>query len=192
MSLSTNALAAVAKGKTAQFVADAYGLSRREVVREAQAAGYRHDPTSDTFLATPAVVRPTVSDLPTGFIAAEQPPAEPDLLDVARGMAPHSKRVARALTKAEQALVDLSAAVTDEAAKAELRAKEQRLADELARVRAELKGDDRAMPAVDWTVDRLTASAKEIRAWAAANGIDCPARGKVPASVRQAFDEAAA
>jgi len=31
-------------------------------------------------------------------------------------------------------------------------------------------------------------SAKEVRAWARAHGLDVPARGRIPESVRQAFD----
>jgi len=34
------------------------------------------------------------------------------------------------------------------------------------------------------------ASAKEIRAWARSNGHDVPERGRIPASVRDAFDSA--
>ena len=187
MSLSDNALAAIAKGKTTQFIADAYGLSRREVVREAQAAGYRHDPTSDTFRAT-AAVRPigatsTSTRPPTPPVVPVRP-ATRDLLSEASDLAGSSKQIAKALHKANVALKALADAIEADRTKAELRAEEQRLADELRRVREELRGTPKSTKA------STGASAKDIRARAAANDVECPARGVIPNVVREAFEEA--
>jgi hypothetical protein len=194
MTLSDNALAAIAKGKTAQFVADAYGLSRREVVRLAQAAGYQHDPTSDSFRAT-AAVRPTgavatrtpgISDRPAPPVVPVRPAAR-DLLSEASELAPGSKKIGRALAKANEALKALNEVVIEDRAKAELRAEEQRLADELRRVREQLRGGSK--PSTSTTSG---ATAKQIREWAAANDVECPAHGQVPGSVRQAYEAAQA
>jgi hypothetical protein len=195
MSLSDNALAAIAKGKTAQFVADAYGLSRREVVREAQAAGYQHDPTSDYFRAA-AAVRPVTgvagSRTPGTTVSPAPPvvpvrPAARDLLSEAAELAPGSKKIGRALAKANEALKALNDVVIEDRATAELRGEEQRLADELRRVREQLRGGSKTS-----TSTTSGATPKQIREWAAANDIECPARGKVPNSVREAYDAAQA
>lgn len=192
MTLSDNALAAIAKGKTAQFIADAYGLSRREVVREAQAAGYQHDPTSDGFRAT-AAVRPVTGvagSRTPGITATPAPPVRPatrDLLSEASDLAGSSKKIARALAKANEALKALGDAVAEDSAKAELRAEEQRLADELRRVREQLRGGCKTSASTT-----SGATAKQIRQWAAANDIDCPSVGIVPKAVRAAYDAAQA
>jgi len=185
MTLSDNALAAIAKGKTAQFVADAYGLSRREVVRQAHLAGYRHDPTSDAFLATSDArpIHATSTPTPTPP-AVPVRPATRDLLSEASDLAPGSKKIGRALNKAFEALKALSEAIEADRAKAELRAEEQRLADELRRVREELRGTPKSTKA------STGASAKDIREWAAANDVECPAMGIIPKAVRAAFEAA--
>jgi hypothetical protein len=188
MSLSDNALAAIAKGKTAQFVADAYGLSRREVVRQAHLAGYRHDPTSDAFQAT-SDARPiaaTSTPAPTPPVVPVRPAAR-DLLSEAAELAPGSKKIGRALAKANEALKALNDVVIEDRATAELRGEEQRLADELRRVREQLRGGNKTSSS---TTSGVTP--KRIREWAAANDIECPARGKVPNSVREAYDAAQA
>jgi hypothetical protein len=188
MSLSDNALAAIAKGKTAQFVADAYGLSRREVVRQAHLAGYRHDPTSDAFQAT-SDARPiaaTSTPAPTPPVVPVRPAAR-DLLSEAAELAPGSKKIGRALAKANEALKALNDVVIEDRATAELRGEEQRLADKLRRVREQLRGGNKTSNS---TTSGVTP--KQIREWAAANDIECPARGKVPNSVREAYDAAQA
>jgi hypothetical protein len=192
MTLSDNALAAIAKGKTAQFIADAYGVSRREVVRQAHLAGYRHDPTSDGFRVT-AAVRPVTGvagSRAPGITATPAPPVRPvarDLLSEASDLAGSSKKIARALSKANEALKALGDAIAEDSAKAELRAEEQRLADELRRVREQLRGGNKTA-----TSTTSGATAKQIREWAAANDIECPAMGIVPKAVREAYEAAQA
>ena len=94
-----------------------------------------------------------------------------------------SKTVARAAQKVLDAVARLDEAWEADAAKAELRAKRDRLRKQLAAVEAELRGQTAKITPVsrDW---------KQIRAWAAANGIDCPATGKVPNAVVDAYDQA--
>jgi hypothetical protein len=58
-----------------------------------------------------------------------------------------------------------------------------RLERQLAEARAKLKG--RTILDVDSSV-----SAAELRAWASRNGYECPARGRVPSAVREAYEAA--
>lgn len=60
----------------------------------------------------------------------------------------------------------------------------ERLERQLAEAKARLKGG-RASVTVGSGV-----SAAELRAWAKANGVECPAMGKVPGAVREAFEAA--
>jgi len=96
------------------------------------------------------------------------------------------------VSRASNALVQLEEALTIgerrrqaeadiEAAKAALVAAQERLRDLKA-------GKTPAAPARIPSTDEPTP--KEIRAWAAANGIECAPNGKIPASVRQQYDTA--
>lgn len=123
-------------------------------------------------------------------------PAHRDLID--EGKAHSSLKVQRAAVKAEVALKALAAMVEStrleeaakraaEKAKAEARAEVERLEQQLAEAQAKLRGPARAAAVAVVAPNQAGASAKEIRAWAAANGIDCPARGIVPAAVVDAY-----
>ena len=70
----------------------------------------------------------------------------------------------------------------ENAAKAELRAERDRLKAQLKKVESQLRGGaPAAAPARDW---------KAIREWAADSGLDCPATGKVPNAIVDAYDQA--
>lgn len=71
-----------------------------------------------------------------------------------------------------------------EARESEARKEIERLERQLAAARAKLKGGQAAATAT------AGPAASEIRAWAAANGVACPAMGRVPADVREAFEAA--
>ena len=107
------------------------------------------------------------------------------------GKRPHSRelvahddpRIARAAGKVMAAIAALDEAWTAYSAKAELRAERDRLKRQLADVEAALRApaSKPAQQTRDW---------KQIRAWAADNNIDCPATGKVPNAVVDAYDQA--
>lgn len=61
----------------------------------------------------------------------------------------------------------------------------ERLTRELAEAKARLRGGSATTLDVDSSV-----SAADLRKWAQENGIECPAMGRVPASVREAYDAA--
>lgn len=80
----------------------------------------------------------------------------------------------RATIEAERAEDDLR-----ESARKEI----ERLERQLREAKSRLRGDGGSTTlSVDSSV-----SAAELRRWAASNGIDCPAVGRVPATVREAF-----
>jgi len=84
-------------------------------------------------------------------------------------------------------------AAAAEREKVEARAEVERLEKELAEAKAKLTGKKPATPKpAGGTPDGVRASgpvpsAAEIRAWAAANDVECPARGIVPNAVRAAY-----
>lgn len=71
--------------------------------------------------------------------------------------------------------------------KAELQAEVDRLEAELAAKKAALRGNT---PATAKAKTAAGGDAKAIRAWAANTGIDCPARGRIPAQIREQYDAA--
>jgi Lsr2 len=50
--------------------------------------------------------------------------------------------------------------------------------------------EDERSPQADEQQDATAPKASEIRAWAKENGVECPAKGKVPQVVRDAYDAA--
>lgn len=94
-------------------------------------------------------------------------------------------------------LVNSEAAEREEAEKAaaekaKLRAEVEALERQLAAKKALLNGKPARAPKPKSaaTGPIAEASPKEIRAWAAANGVECPAMGRVPAAVVTAFEAA--
>jgi hypothetical protein len=188
----TDILRAIANGNTLSQIADLTGHPKGHVVKVARENGYALNASADRFVkpVTPlaAVKRPeTGADAEQGKAGVR--PATRDLID--EGKASSFAKVRRAAEKAQAALDALAAAIEDtrlaEAAKraaaAEKEAARRKVA-ELERQLAEAKAALRGKPAPAPTG---TAEAKTVRAWAAANGIDCPTRGKVPAAVVDAY-----
>lgn len=100
------------------------------------------------------------------------------------------KRAEHVATMLDQLRVDLKAAVkvwdADAAARTERQAKLDRLAElkaEADKLRAELLGAVKP---------KATGDAKVIREWASASGVECPSHGRIPQSVRTAYDKAVA
>ena len=92
------------------------------------------------------------------------------------------KRIAAAAKKVMDAIDRLDQVWAENAAKAELRAERDRLKAQLKKVESQLRGGaPAAAPARDW---------KAIRAWATGSGLDCPATGKVPNAIIDAYDQA--
>lgn len=119
------------------------------------------------------------------------------LINTAKGIP--TKKVQRQLERALDALTKLQDLVTEdentrqareqaqrekEAARAEV----QRLQEQLRAAREKLNGPKKPRTSDSTTGDEPPA--KVIRAWAADNDVDCPDRGRVPAHVRQAYDDA--
>jgi hypothetical protein len=73
------------------------------------------------------------------------------------------------------------------AAKEKARAEVKRAEEQLAAAKAALRGISGGDTVAD-SDDGPSPAA--VRAWAAENSIDCPSRGRLPAEVRQAYDEA--
>lgn len=67
-----------------------------------------------------------------------------------------------------------------------LREEQAKLQERLAQIKAELRGDRPASSAPE----PEPSGNRAVRAWAAENGIECPARGRVPARVLDAYREA--
>ena len=114
----------------------------------------------------------------------------PALRTVDDGKRPHpkklldhpDKRIAAAAKKVMDAIDRLDAVWAENAAKAELRAERDRLKAQLKKVESQLRGGTPTQaPARDW---------KAIRAWAAGSGLNCPATGKVPNAIVDAYDQA--
>lgn len=195
----------IADGGKLSAIADLTGLPKGEIVRVAREAHYALNVSSDRFQPAPqgkpkpqgivrpqtdtgAVPEPTATDPTPAPVSPARP--TPVLRDViAEGKAHSAVRVQRAAVKAEVALatlVDLLNATREEEAakrkaeaeKAAARAEVERLEALLAAAKAKARGPARAAAG---------ASAKEIRAWAAANGIDCPATDIVPRRVVDAY-----
>lgn len=159
---------------------------------------------------TERVARPQTpaAATPSPVVAAGQPsppPTQPDelpfavLINIAKGNP--SKRIQsaanrllddvdklRQLLKADQ---EKNAKRREaQAAKAKAREEVKRLEQQLAEAKAKLRGTQPAAPKTP--PGDGSATAAEVRAWARSNGVECPAVGIVPGSVRAAYDAALA
>lgn len=94
-------------------------------------------------------------------------------------------KIRRAAQKVMDAVARLDEVWADNAEKAELRATEQRLKAELAKVQKQLRGGAPAKPKVTVNYD-----AKAVRAWAAATGHEVAPVGLIPKAVLQAYNAA--
>lgn len=139
----------------------------------AAAAARNHD----RFCHTPPVERKPVMSAPA-LHSVPAPGKRPHPRDL---VAHDDPKIARAAARVMDAVKALDAAWEAHAAKAGLRERQRELEAELAEVKAQLRGQPTKPAAHDW---------KTVRAWAADNGLDCPATGKVPNAVVDAYDQA--
>jgi hypothetical protein len=124
----------------------------------------------------PAVeVKPKLSPKATAAPA----PAEPIANLINRAIASGDAKLVKLCDKIQDLVDQLEEDVKEYERGASLRAEADRLEQRLAEIRQELGG--KATGAVQDT--------KAIRAWAEKRGIECPARGRIPASVLAAYRE---
>ena len=194
------ALEFIRKGATLDDTTAASDLPAAQVQRLAVNNGYALNVASRRFQPVPPAKQPPAQG---GIVRRPQPtaeaapvrPAHRDLID--EGKAHSSARIQRAATKAQVALETLSKLL--DATRAEEAEKRKRAAEEAARKqriteleqllaaeKASLRGK-RAAAATVARGDTTGPSAKQVRAWAAENGVDCPATGRVPARVVDAY-----
>lgn len=146
-----------------------------------------------------AAPRPATTS-PSSVTAPEARPVGPPdeiqvLLNTAKGHP--SKRIQNAANRVFDDLDRLRALIREdqekhaarrqaEAEKAQVRAEVERLQRQLADAKAKLRGTSSATtPTRDGGP-----SIAEIRAWAKANGVECPGRGRLPAAVHEAYEAA--
>lgn len=143
---------------------------------------------------------------PAADRASVQPPAVPEdpeqlSLTVDAGKKSSSKRIQALAARIETDVARLQGLLEEEharreaarraaEAKAELKRKKEQLERELASVKAQLRGGTTKKAAPGRSKDIAGPTAKEIRDWARASGVDCPASGRVPHKVREAHDAA--
>lgn len=96
-----------------------------------------------------------------------------------------SKRIQTAAIRAQDAVQKVRDLIAADAGKAALRERAERLERELRAVKAELRGK----PA---SGNVAAFDPKAVRAWAEANNVVCPERGRVPQSVVAAYTAAQA
>lgn len=192
------ALEFIEKGATLDDTMAASDLPAAQVQRIAVNNGYALNVASRRFqkaptakAATSGVVRRPVDPTPAVVVR----PAFRDLIE--EGKAHSSAKVQRAAVKAQVALEQLGA-MLDATRKAE-EEKRRQAAEEAARRKriAELEqqlaaekaalGRKRATAATVAAGDTTGPSAKEVRAWAAQHDVDCPATGRVPQRVVDAY-----
>lgn len=193
------ALEFIANGSTLDDAMAASDLPAAQVQRIAVNNGYALNVASRRFQKAPTaktatggiVRRPPVEQQPAAVVR----PAFRDLIE--EGKAHSSARVQRAATKAQVALETLSKLL--DATRAEEAEKRKREAEEAARKKriteleqllaaekAALRGK-RAAAATVARGDTTGPSAKQVRAWAAQHDVDCPATGRVPQRVVDAY-----
>jgi hypothetical protein len=206
----------LASGKTADVVATITRLDRYEVIDLASSHGYPDvdKMTKAVGLLTDRINRDRQSEIPTAQPTRPQPVAvaplvaqrtpqssgpltPPDeiraLLNTAKDHP--SRRIQAAADRAFDQLDRVRALLredqekhaekrAEQARKAAARAEVERLERQLADAKAKLRGTAAA------TAQSSGPAASVIRDWARTAGIECPATGKVPRSVREAYDQA--
>lgn len=105
------------------------------------------------------------------------------LLDEAEtsGVAKHARKATKIRTLLAELKSDLAADRQRRTAEAAARAEVERLQEELAEARARLKSAGSSQPVLTGP------TSAELREWATANQVPCPAVGRVPNSVRDAY-----
>lgn len=208
----------LAAGKGLDVVATIVGLKRDQVLDIASHHGYPDrdklawavdvlekkldDEQADLPDRTHEVRREERSAAPRpSAVPTQNAPAATGVVEdlIAKGKGHESKRIQSAANKVLDDIDRLRTLIRDdekkhaarrkaEREKAEARAEVERLKQQLAEAQAKLRGGK--TPAKKTTTNTDGPSAAEVRAWAASNGVDCPAVGRVPAAVREAYETA--
>lgn len=120
--------------------------------------------------------------------AAATPDLIADLLN--RAVATEVPRLVRAADKISDLVDQLEAQLAEHEREHALRTEADKLEARLAEIRAELKAQ--RGPGAGGDAGPTAVHPRQIRAWAAENGFDCPAKGRLPEAVIAAYRKAAA
>ena len=169
-------------GTSIQRTADLVGVDRRTVIGHAHALGYRITSTGHAQLIEGRTVN---APTPTPPGAPRRHTLGDALLAVNELRRHDDKKVAKQADRTIDQVRKLMDLVTAYDEKAATRAEVERLEQQLRDAKAKLRKPNDPTPTGE--VD-----AKTVRAWAAANGVDCPNVGRVPKHVVEAYLQAAA
>lgn len=154
----------------------------------------RHAFELSTSADQPQTARPTPAPRPTAPrpTAARQPDQQPNMVEalLATGERSTKARTRNLSKKIAEMLVDLRAAVLDERKAHEQAERKARLKAEVAELERQLVEKKKALvgrkPGKSSTTP--AGNAAEIRAWAAKHSVACPAFGRVPGDVVEAYE----
>lgn len=164
-------------------VAAAFGVTRKDVMDAGFDSGMRYVEGQDQFV--PTEKSRTIARQSSATPAALPKPPAPQKGVIALGLECPDARVRRAAERARDAVERLRDLLAEWEDRASARAEVERLTAELELAKARLRGRTTAPVPAAAPPDN-----HEVRAWAAANGVPCPARGRVPGAVRDAYDAA--
>jgi hypothetical protein len=200
-------LAHYAAGETSRQIATSTGLSPDEIGLALDAlAGNDRDRAQRLAMQWQARAKavaaargvsapPAPRPIPAPATAEPEPPKAPkvEAVDtiadlIGRAIATDIPRFVRLADKVQDLLDQLDEQLAEHEKGKKLRAEAEQLEQRLAQIKRELS-PKRATPAP--AVPAPAVDSKAIRAWAAANGVDCPDRGRIPSSVLAAFSEQA-
>jgi hypothetical protein len=185
------------KGRSAQFVADATGWPLAhvqkvvaELRRQADTAVPAQEPPAEPPRADLGQLRQDAHDVVQPREEVTRRIASATELLV-RAASIEDRRVRSTLGRARKAMTDLAAQVTRHEEQTSARARIAALEAELAAARAALRprtAGRRRTTAANGQPPQP--DSKAVRAWAAANGVTCPATGRPPRRVRDAYAKA--
>jgi hypothetical protein len=153
--------------------------------------------TAPTAAAAADVAKDSVATL-AAMTAPAPAPAAPgpvdaigELLDQAE--ATEIPKLQRAAGKVRDLIDELRAQLFEHTRETRLRAEQAALEERLAVIREQLRPRRQQQPALAATVDvdaQPAVDSKKVRAWAAEQGLDCSAHGRIPGAVLAAYREA--
>lgn len=175
----------LASGTRIDRVADLVGVDRRTVVGVAHAAGFRirNDGTAERIEGHAMTTTAAVPTAPSVRPAHRSTLGEVALAvnELTRHRDTRIKKQAERTIVQVRRLIDALAEYDD---KAHARAEIERLEQQLREAKRKLRGTPPSRRS------DVAADPKTIRAWASDNGVDCPARGRVPQAVVDAYTAA--
>lgn len=137
--------------------------------------------------AAPPPIEPERVAVPDGFDADKADIV--DLLTVAEHT--DSTKLAKAAVRIRDLVDDLRADLADHLHEAQLRAELAAVEARAAAIKQQLRST-RTPSAPAGTPTAAATPARAIRAWAAVNGLDCPAMGRIPEALRARYEREAA